>query len=302
MASAALSVLERRGSLVVHRTIDSIRSVRRSLDPSVSVGFVPTMGALHEGHLSLVREARACNDVVVASVFVNPTQFGKGEDLNKYPRQLERDTELLESQDVDHVFAPDAASMYGKNHVTYVEPEGFDQIAEGIARPGHFRGVATVVTKLFNIVHPTNAYFGQKDAAQCVLIRRIVDDLNMDVNVVVKETMREDNGLAMSSRNAYLTLEERRAASVLYRSLCAARDVLEECTAQNPAARVPATLLQDTVQRVLRQEPLVSEIQYIAVDSKATMRQCEHVTKSEGAIVSIACKVGAVRLIDNIVL
>lgn len=148
----------------LHQTISSFRSLRRTIQPSLKIGFVPTMGALHEGHLSLVSEARKNNDIVVASIFVNPTQFGPNEDFEKYPRQLERDSELLAEYGVDHLFSPNIDDMYGKNHVTYVDPKGFDDIPEGISRPGHFQGVATIVTKLFNIVQPTNAYFGQKDA------------------------------------------------------------------------------------------------------------------------------------------
>jgi len=148
----------------IYSSVSSFRAFRRSLLPSLKVGLVPTMGALHEGHLSLVEEARSCNDIVVASIFVNPTQFGEGEDLDKYPRQLERDTELLGDLGVDHLFVPNIEDMYGKNFGTYIDCQSFDDIPESIARPGHFRGVATIVTKLFNIIQPTNAYFGQKDA------------------------------------------------------------------------------------------------------------------------------------------
>jgi pantoate--beta-alanine ligase len=185
--------------------------------------------------------------------------------------------------------------MYGKNHVTYVDPERFDNIPEGRARPGHFRGVATIVTKLFNIVRPTNAYFGQKDAAQCCLIRRIVDDLDMDLHVVVKDTIREEDGLAMSSRNAYLNPDERKAAPIIYRALQSAQ-------ARFVADPGISTLeLADRVKSILRTESLMGEIQYISVDSKATMQPVNHVGE-EGAIISLACKVGSVRLIDNIVL
>jgi len=250
---------------------------------------------LHEGHLSLVKKARECNDIVVASVFVNPTQFGKGEDFEKYPRQLDRDSELLGDFGVDHLFAPSIEDMYGKNHVTFVECEGFDDIPEGISRPGHFRGVATIVTKLFNIVQPSNAYFGQKDAAQCVLIRRIVEDLNMDLNVVIMDTIREKDGLAKSSRNAYLSEDERQAAPVVYRSLLAAKNLY----INNPS--VSSSELISVAKDVLQSEPLVSEIQYISVDSKTTMQPISQ-PNNEGAVVSLACKVGSVRLIDNIVL
>ena len=185
--------------------------------------------------------------------------------------------------------------MYGKNHVTYVEPEGFDNIPEGRSRPGHFRGVATIVTKLFNIVRPTNAYFGQKDAAQCCLIRRIVHDLDIDVNVVVKDTIREDDGLAMSSRNAYLNMDERRAAPIIYKALRSAKD---EFTS-NP--RIACEELASIVRETLQSEPLLAEIEYISVDSRATMRPINRV-EEEGGVISLACKVGSVRLIDNIIL
>ena len=189
--------------------------------------------------------------------------------------------------------------MYGPHHVTYVEPEGFDDLAEGKSRPGHFRGVATIVTKLFHVVQPTNAYFGQKDAAQCVLIRRVVEDLNMDIEIHVQPTVRELDGLAMSSRNAYLTPAERRAAPVVYGSLCVARTLIEELPV---GESIKSQQLQLTVENILRSEPLVSEIQYISVDSRNTMRPLERVFRKEGAIVSLACKVGSVRLIDNILL
>jgi pantoate--beta-alanine ligase len=266
------------------------------------------------GHLSLVREARANNDVLVASIFVNPTQFGPGEDLDRYPRQLERDTQLLTELGVDHLFAP--STMYGQHHVTYIVPEGFDSIPEGRVRPGHFRGVATIVAKLFNIVQPTNAYFGQKDAAQCVLIQRMVQDLDMDVNVVIKETIREADGLAMSSRNAYLTADERRAAPIVYQSLCAARRLFHDfCSTtattttppdgtSNMATVLSSEALRECVEKALSSEPLVREIQYISVDSRATMQPltAEGVHRETGCIISLACKVGSVRLIDNIVL
>eukprot|EP00559_Dactyliosolen_fragilissimus_P005199 CAMPEP_0184859682 /NCGR_PEP_ID=MMETSP0580-20130426/4671_1 /TAXON_ID=1118495 /ORGANISM="Dactyliosolen fragilissimus" /LENGTH=264 /DNA_ID=CAMNT_0027356463 /DNA_START=271 /DNA_END=1062 /DNA_ORIENTATION=+ len=254
------------------------------------------------GHLSLVREARHNNDIVVASIFVNPTQFGEGEDLDKYPRTLEKDTALLNDLGVDHVFAPDKESMYGNNHVTFVDPTGFDSIPEGSSRPGHFRGVATIVTKLFNIVKPTNAYFGQKDAAQCVLIKRIVKDLDMedDLNVVVMDTVREIDGLAMSSRNAYLTSEERHAAPIVYKSLCAARDVYY-ASQMSESVPFPSSQLLEATMNVLNTEPLVTEVQYVSIGCKETMRPIELVFLENGAILSIACKIGSVRLIDNIV-
>lgn len=288
-----------KSSLVLHKTVASIRSMRHALNPGVKVGFVPTMGALHQGHLSLVEAARANNDIVVASVFVNPAQFGEGEDYSSYPRQLEADQDLLADLGVDHLFAPDTTSMYGKNHTSYVSVQCFDDIAEGRARPGHFQGVATIVTKLFNIVQPTNAYFGQKDAAQCCLIQRIVEDLDMAVHVNIIPTIREDDGLAMSSRNAYLSTPERSVAPVVYRSLCAAKKIF---LGLGEGESITASQLQDAVQSTLQSEPLVSEVQYVTIDNKATMQPIDQVRRNDGAIISLACKVGSVRLIDNIIL
>lgn len=284
----------------IHPTIESIRAARKSFDPSVSVGFVPTMGALHEGHLSLARAARSQNDVVIASIFVNPTQFGEGEDLDKYPRQLEKDVNLLAEVGVDHVFAPSSDMMYGKKHSTYIDPTGFAQTREGMSRPGHFRGVATIVTKLFNIVRPTNAYFGQKDAVQCALIRRIAHDLDTDVNVRIMDTVREEDGLAMSSRNAYLTSEERDKAPVLYQALCAAREIFESRYARGEED-MDANDLLEVVESILKTEPLISEVQYIAIDDLETMQPMAKVGDG-GCVISLACIVGSVRLIDNIVL
>jgi len=318
MSAAAAATTAKQLLMTVHESIKSIRSMRKKLPSSLSVGYVPTMGALHDGHLSLVKEARSKNDVVIASIFVNPTQFGKGEDLDKYPRQMEQDSKLLQEFGVDHLFAPNKELMYGKNHMTFVDPIGFDDIPEGVSRPGHFRGVATVVTKLFNIVQPTNAYFGQKDAAQCTLIRRIVDDLNMDVNVQVLDTIRETDGLAMSSRNAYLTPKERMISPVVYKSLCAAKQFYhmiflgsvsssmeeEEDDGKETEGKefsIPSNTLRDIVEEVLRSEPLVTDIQYVSVDDRETMRPIDVVGK-DGAVISLACKVGSVRLIDNIVL
>ncbi|KAL7518592.1 hypothetical protein ACHAWX_003405 [Stephanocyclus meneghinianus] len=190
--------------------------------------------------------------------------------------------------------------MYRENHVTYVEPMGFDETREGSSRPGHFRGVATIVTKLFNIVQPTNAYFGQKDAAQCVLIRRITDDLDMHVSINIMDTVREEDGLAMSSRNAYLAAEEREKAPVIYKALCAAREVFESRFARG-LEEVTADDLRDVVNNVLKTEPLIREVQYIAIDDLEQMRPMETVG-TEGCIVSLACVLGSVRLIDNVVL
>lgn len=284
----------------IHWAIQSFRNARNKLSPDACIGFVPTMGSLHEGHLSLVREARTNNDYVVVSLFVNPTQFNERDDLEKYPKDLERDTRLLRDLGVDHILAPDSSHMYTNDHLTFIDTSGFDMnVPEGFSRPGHFRGVATIVTKLFNIVQPTNAYFGQKDAAQCALIRRITQDLNIDVNIQVMKTIREHDGLAMSSRNTYLTTEERKVAPVVYESLCAAKNKYEVATVDNLC--ITTCRLRDVVVGVLTREPLVTEIQYVSVGCKETMRSLNEVG-SNGAIISTACQIGTVRLIDSIVL
>src|SRR5215210_2290972 len=197
------------------------RKVRRQQDKTI--GLVPTMGALHEGHLSLVREARRMCDVVVVSVFVNPTQFGPGEDFANYPRDLTHDAAILTDYNVDYIFAPMPEEIYPKSFATYVTVEGLSEQLEGMSRPGHFRGVATVVTVLLNIVRPDFAFFGQKDAQQTLIVRRLVRDLAFETEIVVLPTVREESGLALSSRNAYLTEEEKRAATVLHRALSRAK-------------------------------------------------------------------------------
>src|SRR4051812_31367843 len=202
------------------------RKIRREQDRTV--GLVPTMGALHEGHLSLVREARTMCDVVVVSVFVNPTQFGPSEDFERYPRDLTGDTTKLSDYNVDYIFAPPAEEMYPKGFATFISVEGLSETMEGTARPGHFRGVATILTVLFNTVRPDFAFFGQKDAQQTLVVKRLVRDLAFDLEVVVLPTVREQTGLALSSRNAYLTDEQHKAAAVLYRALAQAREVYNE--------------------------------------------------------------------------
>ncbi|MEO1441315.1 MAG: pantoate--beta-alanine ligase, partial [Chloroflexota bacterium] len=204
----------------VIQTISDLRTARAALGDDV--GVVTTMGALHAGHMALVKQARFDNERVLVTIFVNPTQFGPDEDLGSYPRTLERDLQLLETAGVDVVFTPTPELMYPDGYQTYVDVENVSQRLEGIHRDGHFRGVATVVSKLFNMTQPARAYFGQKDAQQVVVIRRMVRDLNFPVDVIVVPTIREDDGLAMSSRNAYLSPQEREAATVLYRSLQAA--------------------------------------------------------------------------------
>lgn len=257
-----------------------------------TVGFVPTMGALHEGHLSLVRLAKEHADRVVASVFVNPTQFGPHEDFARYPRQPERDAEMLASAGCDLLFLPEVATIYPEGHATFVEPSGPAIGLEGTFRPGHFRGVATVVSQLFNLVRPDVAVFGQKDAQQLAVIRRLVKDLHFPIQIVGAPTLREDDGLAMSSRNAYLEGEERRAATVLYRALTAA----ETAIAQGERS---ADVLRKTMHDVLASEPLV-EIEYAEVVDAETFQPVQ--TAAGDLVLPIAVRLGSVRktrLIDN---
>ncbi len=256
------------------------------------LGFVPTMGALHEGHLSLVRSARNSSDVVAASVFVNPTQFGPNEDLAKYPRSFERDCEMLEREGVDLVFAPSAEEMYPAGAVTWVTVEELSNKLDGRSRPGHFRGVTTVVSKLFHIVEPDAAFFGQKDAAQVAIIRRMVRDLNLPVEIVVCPIVRERDGLAMSSRNAYLNPEERKRALVLNRSLRRVRERAE-------AGELDAAKLLATGREEFAREPAV-RLDYFEIVNSETLYPVQDI--SDGALVAVAAYVGSTRLIDNIVL
>jgi pantoate--beta-alanine ligase len=274
---------------VVH-TIAEARAVRRALPGTW--GFVPTMGYLHEGHLSLIRRARAENDRVAVSIFVNPTQFGPHEDYARYPRDLERDLRLLEPLGVDLVFVPSAEEMYPPGFQTWVIVEEVSRPLEGASRPGHFRGVATVVAKLFHILQPDRAYFGQKDAQQTVVIRRMVQDLNIPVEIVICPTVREPDGLAMSSRNTYLNPEERRSATVLFRALQIAK-------ARYEAGERDAERLREAMREVIRAEPL-ARIDYVSVADPETLRELEQV---EGpALLSLAVYIGTTRLIDNIML
>lgn len=256
------------------------------------VGLVPTMGALHEGHLSLVRAARKDCDVVAVSIFVNPTQFGPNEDFSRYPRTFDDDCALLEREGVDLVFAPTVEEMYPSGTITFVLVEGVSERLDGASRPGHFHGVTTVVGKLFHIVMPHKAFFGQKDAAQAAVLRKMVRDLNCPVQLVVCPIVRESDGLALSSRNRYLSKEERRQALVLHRALLKA----EEAAASGEES---SKQLIETAREVLAQEPLV-RIDYIAVVNPDTLENVP--TVNGGALVAVAAFVGATRLIDNILL
>ncbi len=271
-------------------TIEQARARRRALGGSW--GLVPTMGALHQGHLALVARARAENDRVAVSIFINPTQFAAGGDFDKYPRTLARDRELLAPYDVDLVFAPTAAEMYPPHFQTYVNVEEIALPLEGVMRPGHFRGVATVVAKLFNIVQPDRAYFGQKDAQQAAVIRQLTRDLNFPLEIVVGETVREPDGLALSSRNAYLSPEERQAAPVLYRALCAARDAFYR--GERDGEKIRAVM-----RATLRQEPRAT-VEYVSVADPRTLQ--ELATLQNDALLSLAVRIGATRLIDNFLL
>jgi pantoate--beta-alanine ligase len=257
-----------------------------------SVGFVPTMGYLHQGHLALVKQARAENSVVVVSIFVNPTQFGPTEDFKSYPRDTERDLAMLRKERTDIVFMPLAEEMYPEGFNSWVEVEKVTDRLEGSYRPGHFKGVATVVAKLFNIVEPARAYFGQKDAQQALVIKKMVADLNMNLEVIVAPTVRESDGLAMSSRNVYLNLQERQAATVLFKALTLARNRREK------GERNAETLRQEMTS-LISQEPL-AKIEYVSIADAQTLEELSKIDRS--ALVSLSVRFGKTRLIDNMLL
>ena len=277
-------------SMMIVSTLEELRSARSILDDPV--GLVPTMGYLHEGHLSLVKRAKEECASVAVSIFVNPTQFGPNEDLAAYPRDLERDLRLLESLGVDLVWTPTPEIMYPDGYQTWVQVEALTVPLEGARRPGHFRGVTTVVAKLFNGVQPAKAYFGQKDAQQVAVIRRMARDLNFPLDVVVCPTMREPDGLAMSSRNAYLDPEQRQAATVLYRALSVAKEAYE-------AGEHDAEKLRALMRETLAAEPL-AKMQYVSCADYDTLEELD--TVSGKALLSMAVFVGKTRLIDNFVL
>jgi pantoate--beta-alanine ligase len=256
------------------------------------LGLVPTMGALHAGHISLVRAARQQCDRVAVSIFVNPTQFGPNEDFSKYPRSFERDRELLEAEAVDIIFAPTAEEMYPAGAPTFVQVEALSEKLCGRSRRGHFRGVATVVAKLFNIVQPDRAFFGQKDAAQAVIIRRMVRDLGFDVEIMVCPIVREPDGLALSSRNAYLNPQQRKQATVLYRALMRVQFLADR--GESDSAHLTAAALE-----VLREEPEV-RLDYFEIVDRQSLDPVA--STSQGALIAVAAFVGSTRLIDNIVL
>lgn len=257
-----------------------------------TVGLVPTMGALHHGHLSLIYRAAKENDIVVVSIFVNPTQFGPKEDFKKYPRNLKRDVELCRKSGVNIVFAPYAKSMYGNDHNTYVNVYNLSDVLCGKSRPGHFKGVATVVTKLFNIVQPNNAYFGQKDAQQSVIIKKIVEDLNMPLKIKVIPTIREKDGLAMSSRNVYLSPKERKDALVLVQALRMAKLLI------NKGIIDSNRVIREMKAVVLNKDSV--KIDYIAIVNVKNLQPIKKITK--GSLIALAVHIGKTRLIDNIII
>ncbi|MBN1160540.1 MAG: pantoate--beta-alanine ligase [Dehalococcoidales bacterium] len=275
--------------MIVVKTIEEMRELRE--ETAGSVGFVPTMGYLHEGHLSLVKKAREENPAVVVSIFVNPMQFGPREDFKSYPRDTRRDLAMLEPL-TDIVFIPSDKEMYPKDYDSWVEVKGLTDVLEGAVRPGHFRGVTTVVAKLFNIVAPDKAYFGQKDAQQVAVIKKMVKDLNMNLEVVTCPTVREKDGLAMSSRNTYLNGEQRKAAAVLYRALMLAQELVFRGEKDAGAIRLE-------MKELIEKEPQAN-IEYISIADNETLKEIHHIKLP--VLVSMAVKIGKTRLIDNIVL
>ena len=273
------------------RMMSVARKLRR--EDNRTIGLVPTMGSLHEGHLSLIHEARALCDVVVVSVFVNPAQFGPTEDFESYPRDLTRDSALLAEYNVDYVFAPTSEEIYPAGFASYVTVEGLSNKLEGAARPGHFRGVTTVVAILLNIVRPHFAFFGQKDAQQSIIIKQMVRDLAFEGEVVVLPIVREESGLAMSSRNAYLDEPEQRAATVLNRALLQARSAYAD-------GERSATRLIELVRSMIENEPL-ARIDYVSVNDAETLEKLDKIDE-HAALLSLAVFIGKTRLIDNIVL
>jgi pantoate--beta-alanine ligase len=273
----------------VIKTIPEMRQYREQT--AATVGFVPTMGYLHEGHISLVKRAKEENIAVVVSIFVNPTQFGPKEDFKNYPRDIERDLAMLEPY-TDVVFIPSDEEMYPENYATWVIVQGITEVLEGAARPGHFNGVSTVVNKLFNIVQPHKAYFGQKDAQQLTVLKKMVKDLNMNLEIVACPSIREADGLAMSSRNTYLTPEQRRAAPVLYRALLLAKDLAAK-------GEWDASSIRKAMTDLIQKEPL-AVVDYVSVADYETLKEIHRVKLP--SLVSLAVKFGKTRLIDNIVL
>jgi pantoate--beta-alanine ligase len=277
----------------VVNSVERMREISRDLRRKAKeVGLVPTMGAFHEGHLSLIREARRRDEVVVVSLFVNPLQFGPSEDYEQYPRDLERDVALASCLGVDFLFAPSAEEIYPQRFDTYVTVEGLSGKLCGISRPGHFRGVTTVVAKLFNLILPRRAYFGQKDAQQAIIVGKMIRDLDWDIELVMLPTVREEDGLAMSSRNLYLSQQERQEATVLYRSLCWAAERIK-------AGEKEAGGIREGIREMICSMPS-ARIDYISVVDPETLEEIERI---EGKVlVALAVWFGRARLIDNLII
>ena len=274
------------------KTMEDYRRWRKALEPDRSVGFVPTMGALHAGHLRLVESSRKANPVTVVSIFVNPLQFGPTEDFSRYPRPFGQDSDLCRAAGADAIFAPESSDFYPPGFSTYCEVEGLDKHLCGSSRPGHFRGVCTVVLKLFNIVRPHRAFFGQKDIQQALILKKMVRDLSVDLELVIVETVREDSGLALSSRNVYLTLDERARASSLSRGLFRAREAWEK--GEKSAAKLKEII------RMQIESSSPTRVEYIEAVSQEGLTPVEILTVP--SVLAVAVYYGKTRLIDNVLL
>ncbi|MDP4182959.1 MAG: pantoate--beta-alanine ligase [Bacillota bacterium] len=276
---------------VIERISDLKAVIRSQKASGKTIGFVPTMGYLHEGHLSLVKASREENDFTIMSIFVNPTQFGPNEDFEKYPRNMEKDTSLAESVGADLIFSPSVSEMYPEGYKTYVDVEKITEVLCGKSRPGHFKGVTTVVTKLFNIVEPDKAYFGQKDAQQVVVISKMVKDLNMNIEIVMCPIVRESDGLAMSSRNTYLSMGERQEAVILSKSLFEAEEKIKN------GERDPELLISFLRQKI--ETVNFAKIDYIEITDMANLNKLEEIHGK--ILIALAVKFGKTRLIDNVI-
>lgn len=274
---------------VIEKISDMKAAVKSQKESGKSIGFVPTMGYLHDGHMSLVRASKMENDFTVMSIFVNPTQFGPNEDYDKYPRDMNRDVRLAEEAGVDIVFAPTVQEMYPDGYKTYVNVEGLTETLCGKSRPGHFRGVTTVVCKLFNIIQPDKAYFGQKDAQQVAVVKKMVKDLNMNLEIIMCPIVREPDGLAMSSRNVYLKPEERKAAVILSRSLFEAEDMIKN------GERDKAKIIRHITRKIMSEN--LAEIDYVQVVDAENLQEIESINGK--VLIAIAARFGGTRLIDN---
>jgi len=278
---------------IINRRARMASLARKLRRENKSIGFVPTMGALHEGHLRLVEEARQMCDIIIVSIFVNPAQFNDSKDLDNYPRDLTNDATLLTEYQVDYIFAPETQEIYGENFSTYVYVENLTENLEGVSRPGHFRGVATIITILFNTIRPDFAFFGQKDAQQVAVIKRLTRDLGFDTEIVVVKTVREESGLAMSSRNAHLSSDERQRASIIFQALRKAKLAAKE--GERNAGR-----LAEIVREKIETEPL-AQIDYVAVVNNETLEPIEKIGE-DAVLIAVAVRFGTTRLIDNTII